>query len=264
MELLLGSVGIKVQTETPVMSRAPQADILLHRSKNGPFSEAQKACLCDGLRDSKAANLFIEVKISESVTEHGVKKVMGTDTCYRESKKLKENQLEAFMISAKTPSSKFIVAAQYKPRQAGVLVSPLPGFRYVPIISLNDLPNTRHNALFKIFSSKKKQKEAAFATITRAGNFMHISELYWLLNGLHMNMLRKEVDMAVPELTSKELKEMGQIFGQSMLDTMPLEDRTAGIATGDLTNLLLSRLPEEKRVAVQRVLMRDESTPGAG
>ncbi len=83
------------------------------------------------------------------------------------------------------------------------------------------------------------------------------------------------------------------MVAQSMLDTMPLEDRLAGIALKDrlagialkdrlagialkdrlagltcltpdeLTKLLLSRLPEEKRTIIERALQEDESTPNA-
>ncbi len=92
------------------------------------------------------------------------------------------------------------------------------------IISLNDLPNTPHNALFKIFASKRKQKKAAFVKLEEDGCLGHILELPWLIYGL-FQMFSLEVDMPIPELTSKDLKEMGKIFGPSILRRMTPEER---------------------------------------
>nr|MDJ0842132.1 hypothetical protein [Acidobacteriota bacterium] len=75
-----------------------------------------------------------------------------------------------------------------------------------PIISLNDLPNTPHNLLFKVFASKVKQKKVAFDKIKDRRADVMSGELSALIIGLQKIMLSKEFEMATETITSEEIK----------------------------------------------------------
>ena len=67
LEEWLTPVGIKVQTEIPISSNPPKADILLLKSPDKKINHQQYLRLSDGLRDSSANQLLLEFKYTESL-----------------------------------------------------------------------------------------------------------------------------------------------------------------------------------------------------
>jgi len=224
-------VGIKVLAEVSIMSRPPEIDVLLLHNQVPP-TEAQRVRLGDAIRDSQAAHILIELKYTETITEVTLKKAMGYDAFYRESKDLKESELQTFIVSSKTPSSGVIKDAGYKWSQKGVLRSSLPGFRTIPIISLNDLPNTPHNILFKIFASKRKQKIAAFDRIICSDRHLLGQKLEWQIAGLYRIMLDKEFAMT-SELNTNDIEKLGRTYAKVLVNRLPVKDRLAGIPAAE-------------------------------
>ncbi|MDJ0839136.1 MAG: hypothetical protein QNK37_21650 [Acidobacteriota bacterium] len=228
LELLLNPVGIEVLSEIQVMSKPPRADILLLRNV-GPHTEEQRQRLCDAVRDSHASHIFIEFKYSETITEAHLIKAPAYGIFYRESKKLKPSEVDTFIVSSKTPSSQLIEDAGYRWAEEGILRSQIPGFRMTPIISLNDLPNTPHNLLFKVFASKLKQKRLAFDKIKDRRADVMSGELSALIIGLQKIMLSKEFEMATETITSEEIKRIGMAYAKRMMKDFPVEERLEGV-----------------------------------
>ena len=65
VEAPLTAVNIIVQTEVDVTSGSPKADIILLRREGTEWTEAQKAWLTDGMRDTTARELLLEFKLCD-------------------------------------------------------------------------------------------------------------------------------------------------------------------------------------------------------
>ncbi len=76
-ELVLTSFGIEVQVDFNLMSKPPRADLLLLRRDPAQliWTLEQLARLPDGIRDSLASHILIELKYTEPVTGDVLEKV---------------------------------------------------------------------------------------------------------------------------------------------------------------------------------------------
>ena len=77
MQLNLAAVQVNVTTESSVLTESPRVDILLLRREGAAWTDAQRARLPDGIRDSTAAHVLVEFKYTESVTEDGILRAAG-------------------------------------------------------------------------------------------------------------------------------------------------------------------------------------------
>ncbi len=77
LELLLTPVGITVQTDLAVMNEPPKSDILLMQKEHGAWTGEQLGRLPDGIRHSKAREILIEFKYTESISLIMTRKTLG-------------------------------------------------------------------------------------------------------------------------------------------------------------------------------------------
>ncbi len=68
----LTPVGIEVRADVRIGSEPPVADILLLKRAGESSRQAQRMRLADGLRDSRATQLLLGFKYTESVNEDAV------------------------------------------------------------------------------------------------------------------------------------------------------------------------------------------------
>ena len=85
----------------------------------------------------------------------------------------------------------------------------------MPLISLNELASERHNAYFKLFASRKVEREHAFKMLEREGLPLIPEPLESLLSGLRL--LKGEQEMR--ELTPEEVQELGRKWGKHYLSS---------------------------------------------
>ncbi len=67
-QLLLSPHGVIVETESEALKSPPRADIILIRREGDHWTEAQRAFLPDGIRDTDASHILIEFKKTESLS----------------------------------------------------------------------------------------------------------------------------------------------------------------------------------------------------
>lgn len=147
-------VDIIVQTEIQVMSEPPKADILLLRRMRSAWTAAQKARLPDGVRDSSAQHILLEFKYTESLTLDAVQQAVSYDYLYRKAQELTTADLQTFILCAKTPRADRLLELGYaKTEQAGVYRSENIYVRTIPLLVLNELADTPHNAFVKCLST---------------------------------------------------------------------------------------------------------------
>ncbi|RKZ93234.1 MAG: hypothetical protein DRR19_01795 [Candidatus Parabeggiatoa sp. nov. 1] len=213
LEKVLGSVNILVYPELSVMSQPPKADVLLLRREGSFWTDEQRKRLPDGVRDSFASNILLEFKYTESLDEKAFQQALCYRTFYQQAKELASEEVQAFVISSKTPQKKRITGWDYAlTKQAGVYHSDNWLLKDIPLLVLNELPPTPHNAWIKCFASRQKEKQNAFDALRQEAEPM-TTELAYFLNFLQY-LMREVSDM--------KANEIGTDFKQQMLE---LENR---------------------------------------
>ncbi len=158
----LGHLGVEVHTGYPVMNEPPEADVIIIKKKQGEWTPEQMRYLPDGIRECEAKHVIIEFKHTESVNEDVFCKSIGYRIFYKSHNKLENDQLQAFLISSKTPEKSTLDEFGYfSETRAGIWQSSQSPMTRIPLISLNDLPDEPHNACVKLFATKRKQRSAA-------------------------------------------------------------------------------------------------------
>jgi hypothetical protein len=256
MQMSLATVNVLVTAEATVLSESPRVDVLLVQRETGTWTEAQRARLPDGVRDSAARHILVEFKNTESVTEDGILQAAAYDLFYRQAQELPKDHVLPVVLSAKTPQQSRLAMWGYKEVQKGVFRSGMPIVRRVMLLALNRLPARPNNAYVKIFASRKQQREAAFASLDKAV-LAESSDLRAYVLGLRETFnVKGEWDMAeVP--TPEMVLEYGKKIRQLIFETGTREERLAGLSPEEI---LAGFGPEERLTGLnaeeRRTLLR--------
>jgi hypothetical protein len=105
-EKFLTPVNISVFTELKVMSQPPRVDILLFRRDEPTWTVEQMARLPDGIRQSTASHILIELKYTESINQKAFSQAITYDYLYKESQELTDKDVQTFVLSAIKPQAR--------------------------------------------------------------------------------------------------------------------------------------------------------------
>jgi hypothetical protein len=146
-QFLLTPDGITVLTDVEVMANPPQADILLLKREHSAWTTEQKERLPDGIRESKAPQILIEFKATESLSKDTFIQAAAYEYFYKQSQNLTDDDIQTFVISAIQPQQANREQYGYRIKvQPGVYQSDNIAFNHITLISLNELPDELHNA----------------------------------------------------------------------------------------------------------------------
>lgn len=275
MRLSLAAVQVNVTTESSILSESPRVDILLLRRAGAAWTEAQRARLPDGIRDSSAAHILIEFKYTESVTEDGILQAAAYDLFYRQVQRLSRRQTLPVVLSAKTPQKSRLAKWGYEESQRGVFHTELPFVGRVMLLALNRLPAEPNNAIVKLFASLKQERDAGFTSLDK-DVFAESTELHAYVLGLSQTLkVKGELNMA-EVLTPEKVMEYGMRIRELIFETGTPEERLAGLGVRErlagLTpeeileclspNQILAGLNYDERLALLR-LLQEEMEAGA-
>lgn len=222
---LLSPVGIAVHVELPLMSESPRVDILLLKREEATWTDEQLHRLPDGLRSSQAKDLLLEFKYTQSLNIYVLKKMCGYLVLYQEAQKLKDEEVELFLISAKTPRQEFLDRFKYSEAEArGIYRSQNPLLERIHLILLNKLQPEPYNAFIKCFASRTNEKRKAFSIIQREELGALSTRLYWFVTGLWQHWFGKGKEPMREPLTTEEVLEMGQVWGDSLFAVLPPDE----------------------------------------
>ncbi len=227
LEQLLTPVGILVQCDVKIMVNPPEADILLLRRQSLKWTNEQYQRLPDGIRDSMASHILLEFKYTESVNETALQQTLSYDFFYKRAQTLSNEQIQSFLISAKTPHLATLTQfGDQKSKHKGVYYTKIPLLKQAILIVLNELSDEPHNAWLKCFASRYQEKRKAFALLDK----MESKKLNLFLSGLRKHWFeeKKEYKMNT-ELTPESLIEMGKSWGEFYLSHLNAEERLAGL-----------------------------------
>jgi hypothetical protein len=260
----LTPVEITIHIEVDLLGESPKADILLLRREGEAWNEAQRARLPDGVRDNAAGHVLVEFKYTESVNPKALAQAIAYDYFYRQGQKLREEQVQTVVLSARTPRRERLEMWGYEELQKGVFLGPPPVLDRVWLLALNDLPAKPHNAFVKLFASQRKEREAAFAALD-APTLAESPSLLAYVFGLRQTLgVEGESEMA-EKLTPEKVMEIGEQVRRRALELASPEERLKGIEPSEISSELLQLIlekasPEERLVgltnAERRALLR--------
>lgn len=244
LEELLTSVDIAVTTELEIMSQPPKVDLLLLRKNTSQWTKEQMGLLPDGIRDCNANHVLIEFKYTESVNYDVLTQTLSYDTFYRRSTKLSKNKIRTFILSSKTPVNRFLEDFGYAMKEKpGVFYSNNPLLIGIPILSLNDLADAPHNRFVKCFASRKTIKKQALKSIFDSGFSLLEMPLQWFFSGLWKNWFDNNgEDIMEKELTPEKVIEIGKLWGNAYLNSLPPEERLAGLSIKEVLAALKAQV----------------------
>ena len=269
MRLSLNAVQVNVTTESSILSESPRVDILLLRREGAAWTAAQRARLPDGIRDSSAAHILVEFKYTESVTEDGILQAAAYDLFYRQVQKLSREQTLPVVLSAKTPQRSRLAKWGFEESRRGVFRTKLPFVGRVMLLALNRLPANSNNAIVKLFASRKRERDAGFASLGRHV-FAESLELHAYVLGLSQTLnVKGELNMA-EALTPEKVLEYGMRIRELVFETGTVEERLAGLGpeerlAGLSPDEVVAGLNSEERRVLLRLLQEEmDADAGSG
>ena len=257
LEELLTPVGITVQTEVDVSSKPPQVDILLlQRQQAAAWTDEQRQYLPDGVRDSCAGHVLLEFKYTESVNKQAIRQSLGYDVFYRRAKELPDEEMQSFIVSAKTPRPGTLAKFGYhQTEHVGVYHSDNVLLAEIPLLVLNELDDTPYNVFFKLFASRAQAKMKAVSGLKRWWLPRLSQKLYWLIRGLLKLWFIKGEQM-MEAITPDLLIEQGKIFKELLLPMMTPEEIEAVLQDTPYAQRIREEGREEGREAMAKTLAR--------
>ena len=219
----LTPVEITIHIEVDLLGESPKADILLLRREGEAWNEAQRARLPDGVRDNAAGHVLVEFKYTESVNPKALAQAIAYDYFYRQGQKLREEQVQTVIVSARTPRKERLETWGYEELQKGVFLGPPPVLDRVWLLVLNDLPAEPHNAFIKLFASKKRERQAAFAALDAPTLTESPSLLAYMFGLRQIFGAEGEGEMA-EKLTPEKVMEIGEQVRRKALEAATLDD----------------------------------------
>ena len=219
----LTPVEITIHIEVDLLGESPKADILLLRREGEAWNEAQRARLPDGVRDNAAGHVLVEFKYTESVNPKALAQAIAYDYFYRQGQKLREEQVQTVIVSARTPRKERLETWGYEELQKGVFLGPPPVLDRVWLLVLNDLPAEPHNAFIKLFASKKRERQAAFAALDAPTLTESPSLLAYMFGLRQIFGVEGEGEMA-EKLTPEKVMEIGEQVRRKALEAATLDD----------------------------------------
>jgi len=217
-ELAIGSMD----HDRGVSTKPPKIDVTL-RQELGGWTSKQRAMLPDGIRDSTAKHILMEFKYTESLTLDAMLQAIGYEKFFRTTRKLKWEEVQMFVLSSKTPQKERLIEFGYEQTD-------LPGFyrsniiyaRHIPLLVLNQLRDEPHNALTKIFASRKKEKAKAFLSLQKLeglpSELLNVLEALWTLWSLPEGTNMNEI------LTPERVLEMSKEWKSFMFQQLSAEE----------------------------------------
>ena len=226
LKSLLEPVGIDVRWEVPVITLPPKADIVFIQRREHGRTEEQRMLLADGLRDLDVDHILAELKMTESLNEETLAWVSMYDTLYRDTIKLKRNQLRSVLISAITPRREYLERYAFEPvGPSGVYVTESRWGDTIRLVLLNELSNESHNAPLKCFASRHEEQKKAFATIKDSGLFKISDSFNQITTGLWRLIMRSSLNNPEMEgITPEYVMQLGKEWFESMVDATPDEE----------------------------------------
>ena len=143
---------------------------------------------------------------------------------YRRAKELSAEEMQSFIVSAKTPRPGTLAEFGYQQTEhVGVYHSDNVLLVEIPLLVLNELDDKPYNVFFKLFASRAQAKMKAVSGLKRWWLSELSEKLYWLIRGLLKLWFIKGEQM-MEAITPDLLIEQGKIFKDLLMPMMTPEE----------------------------------------
>ena len=232
---LLSPVNISVNPEAPIMSDSPRIDILLLKRQSTEWTTEQLELLPDGIRDTKATDILLEFKYTESLNAKAIQQTLSYDYLYKAHKQKDPKHVQSFILCAQKPQKSTLKKLGYRETSiAGVYQSQFILIRKVILLSLNELSNEPHNAYVRCFASHLQEKEKAFDLLENTGLLHSLAiPLKTFIGGLKGFWFTLRGDQMNIEITKEQIAEIGRTWGKHYWSDVSVEEKLSGITTKD-------------------------------
>jgi hypothetical protein len=244
LEIVLTPMDIAVESEVPVMSEPPRADVLLLRRRGKAWTAAQRDLLPDGVRDRNAQHHLLECKFSESLNAAAVQQALSYDYFYRQTHQLKTGELQTYVVSARTPRPAWLQQFGYSAEQTGVYVSTQPLAAKVVVLVLNELSDAPHNEFLRLFASRQQVRKRSIDEVLQHPMGMWPERFWAIVFGLQRFYQLEDATMK-QEFTADDVIKIGAELRRQAIASATPEERLAGLAPEDR----LAGLAPEDRLA---------------
>ena len=229
-----------VEMEKDLSIKQQFLDVVILRKTKGEMHQA----VPDGLEHLSDHNLLSYKSHQESFDDWALKELIGHYVNYRKQVSpstgdlLPEDQFQLYGVSTRFPK-KLATQVLFTPMMKGVYEVRL-GIATVRIIVLSEVAAHPNNALWRLFSARKKAVEEA--SVHYRG---HATEMSTIINKLYETYQLEGFTM------SYTMQDFSIDFTQEHISLLPTEDRLRGLSTDDRlrglsTDEILQRLsPEE-------------------
>ena len=266
LEIVLTPVDITVESEVQVMSAPPKADLLLLRRNGRRWSKEQRKLLPDGIRDRQARHHLLECKFSESLNADALQQALGYDYFYRQTQRIREAELQTYVVSAKTPQTTLLGNLGYRAvEQPGVYVTTLDVMQRVVVLVLNELRDEPQNEFLRLFASRKLVRQQTIDHVFQQPAGELPEPLLAVIFGLQ-RLYQMEGTAMNQEMTVDDVMKMGRDLRKQVLASASPAERLAGmtpeehLAGMDLEKFLASLAPEQRLAGMtpeEMVILRE-------
>lgn len=169
------------------------------------------------------------------------------DYLYRGSRKLGRTKVATFVISARTPKPEVLLDFGFVATDlSGVYRSTQKLLMPITLLVLNKLSREPHNALFKIFASEYKEREASFALLDEIGATQWSPELSETLTALRTILQKQQGDKMKDIVISPEyVKQMGRELRESILKSLTPADYLGQMSPEVRESLIAALTPDQ-------------------
>ncbi len=250
LQQLLTPVGLTVYAESQVSSTPAKIDVIIIKSNLRHWTPEQLELLPDGIRDSQATHILLELKYTESFNEEAALQILCYKSTYQEAQQLGKTEVQGFLVISKTPQSATLRKYGYQASsRAGVYHSDNVLLTNLPMLVLNELGNEPYNVYFKLFASRLAVKEEAVKTLNEKEHWQRLTRnLQSFLRGLLEHWFVMKGDDTMLELTPEQMVEAGRVFREFILPGMSVQERLADVSEDELSKIPLIHHIEEKGI----------------
>ena len=252
LDVLLKPLDLCVEVDRKIQNGPPRVDVLIRREQGDTWTDAQRAALCDGIRDVDAAHILIEFKFSENLNERNLFQAVMYFFLYTNARDLDDREACAFLVCSQTPQKNNRAQFGFQPTdKPGVYQSVSPLVERATLIALNELANTPYNATFKIFASRQAEIKKAFDTLERYEDSFSIQFQRLVLVAYNFWYNMKGGIGKMLEYTREQVMRFAKTSrGKTLFSKATIEERLTGLTEEEKVIALTAGVPKEKRLAM--------------
>ena len=225
--LMLSSLDVEVHSEVNVLTKPPRADILLIRRHTEQWTEEQLKFIPSGIRDSRAPQILIEFKKTESLIKDAISILVAYHLFYCKNNHLDPDTVLPVLLVSIQPKPERLAKFGFEPtNEPGVYRNTNFLAERILLLTLNELESTLYNAFVQFFASQKPVRQQALQQLQAVGLEAIPQDVYWYATSV-WHRQASAGDNTMEAMTTEQIIEDGKQWARLMLKALPPQDLLA-------------------------------------